>query len=78
MRSSIEISRARNLIESDRVSINDNFCLLIESDLKKLLKDYFDLNSNVTLKISKISNGLEITIVTTASRIKTFQTLPND
>lgn len=78
MRSSIEISRIRNLIESDRVSINDNFCLLIESDLKKLLKDYFDLNSNVSLKISKISNGLEITVMTTASRIKTFQTLPND
>ena len=78
MRSSIEISRIRNLIESDRVSINDNFCLLIESDLKKLLKDYFDLNSNVSLKISKISNGLEITVTTTASRIKTFQTLPND
>ncbi|MBE7087465.1 MAG: hypothetical protein E7369_04105 [Clostridiales bacterium] len=72
-----EITRIKNLIENDRVNAGYDFSRMVESDLRRLLSDYFDLSSPVHLDVVRINDGLGVTITLTANRIKSFMTVPH-
>lgn len=75
-KNSSELMRLKSLIESDRLSVSGSFNELVESDLNKLLSDYFDLTSKAKLKIEKDGNGYRVSIDCKAIRIKAFGVLP--
>lgn len=75
-RNSSELSRLKSLIESDRLSVSGSFNELVETDINKLLLDYFDLTQKVKLKIEKDGNAYKVIIDCKANRIKAFGVLP--
>ena len=73
-----ELVRVQTLIESDRLSAGDDFINLVESDVSKLLKDFFDFNKSPQLNIDKSGGKLRVEIVLFADRIKNFNSLIKD
>ena len=73
-----ELVRVQTLIESDRLCAGENFINLIESDVSKLLKDFFDFNNGPQLNIEKYGGKLKVEIVLLADRIKNFNCLIKD
>ena len=73
-----ELARIKNLIESDRLNTGDNFYELVTMDLKKLLSDYFDLSEAPQMEIVKTGDALIIKVVASATRLKSFLSLPNE
>ena len=73
-----ELARIKNLIENDRLNTGDNFYELVTMDLKKLLSDYFDLNEMPQMEIAKSGEAIIIKIVASATRLKSFISLPNE
>lgn len=73
-----ELLRLQSIIESDRISVNDDFLSLIESDLNKLLRDYFDFSMAPELKLKVENKGYLFTLTLNASRIKQFVNIPKE
>ena len=73
-----ELLRLQTMIENDRISDKDNFLQLIESDMNKLLRDYFDYSNPPELRIESKNNGYFFTLNLNVSRIKNFATIPNE
>ena len=73
-----ELARLKALIENDRLNTGDDFYNLVTSDIKKLLSDYFDLSSNPQMEIVKKGDNLIVKMVVTATRLKTFVSLPSE
>lgn len=71
-----ELKRLKNVIESDRLQVTNNFNDLLISDLTKVLKDYFDLKGSVEVSIGKEGSKYLIDIKCTSTRIKTFGIIP--
>lgn len=73
-----ELTRLKNVIESDRLSVAENFDELITSDLYAVLSDYFDLRTPPVLTVSREAGGYLIRIESLALRIKTFGVVPKN
>ncbi len=73
-----ELSRLQTLIESDRLSVGDAFCDLVTNDLTRLLSEYFDLNGVPSIEILKCGDKLSVNLKATATRLKTFVSVPTD
>ncbi len=71
-----QLKRLKNVIESDRLQVSNNFNELLISDLTKVLKDYFDLKVNPEVSISKDGNKYLVEIKCVSTRIKTFGIIP--
>ena len=72
-----ELMRLQTLIESDRVNMGDDFISLVESDVEKLLKDYFDFSSAPKLSITKFGDKYKVQLNLVVLRIKNFSVIPN-
>ena len=73
-----ELVRVQNVIENDRLNLGLDFNKLIESDLIKLLSDYFDLSSGLDLKLEKHGDRYKIQISCYAVRVKQFGVIPSN
>lgn len=73
-----ELVRVQNVIENDRLNLGLDFNKLIESDLIKLLSDYFDLSSGLDLKLEKHGDRYKIQISCYAARVKQFGVIPSN
>lgn len=76
-KSKTELIRAQTMIESDRLNTNDDFIELVEGDVCKLFKDYFDFNDAPQMLIGKVGNKLKVEVVVLVDRIKNFSKIPN-
>ncbi len=73
-----QLVRLQSLIECDRLNTGDDFAELVENDVGKLLKDYFDFRSPPKLLIEKMGDKLKIDLVLYAERIKNFNSVTKD
>lgn len=73
-----EMVRLQSLIECDRLNTGDDFSELVERDVEKLLKDYFDFRLPPKLLIEKCGDKLKINLLLYAERIKNFSVIPKD
>ena len=71
-----ELLRLQTMIENDRISAGDNFLQLVENDLIKLLRDYFDFSKSPELKIETLNNSYYLSFSLNVSRIKNFANIP--
>ncbi|MBO5928340.1 MAG: hypothetical protein J6Q32_05780 [Clostridia bacterium] len=71
-----ELKRIISLIENERLCVKNNFEELLLKDLKRVIKDYFELASDVNLEIAKINGNYSIKINFNASNLISFSTLP--
>ena len=67
-----ELLRINNMINNDRVNINENFEKLFFRDLSKLLKEYFELKKEPRVNISVISGEYALSIEAVAFSLKKF------
>ncbi len=67
-----ELIRIQSMIENDRVCVGDDFLDLIEKDLIKLLRDYFDFSSSPKVRIEAQNNSYCFSFNINVSRIKNF------
>ena len=70
------LMRIRNILESDRMSVGDDFLELVSTDLKKLLSDYFEFCGLPTVKMEKVNDKYKVDFTIFASRIKSFDYMP--
>ena len=73
-----ELLRLQTMIENDRIAIGDNFLQLVENDLVKLLRDYFDFLSNPSIRIESQNNGYYLSFSLNVSRIKNFASISSE
>ena len=71
-----ELARLKNLIGGDRINVTDDFDLLLKKDLKTLLSEYFDLDSDLKVSFEKEGNKFILTVSAGALRIKNFNSVP--
>ena len=71
-----ELDRLRSLIEGDRLTTNDDFEKLLKRDLKALLSDYVDIDSDLQLSFSKSGDRYLLNVSVGAVRIKNFTSVP--
>lgn len=67
-----QIVRVQHVVECDRVNKGDEFLSLLNSDLKKLLKEYFDFSDNVEVSLVKSNNSCVVQLSLKVFRIKNF------
>ncbi len=67
-----ELLRINNMINNDRVNVNENFEKLFFRDLSKLLKEYFELKKEPSVNISVISGEYALSIEAVAFSLKKF------
>lgn len=67
-----ELLRINNMINNDRVNVNENFEKLFFRDLSKLLKEYFELKKEPRVNISVISGEYALSIEAVAYSLKKF------
>lgn len=72
-----ELERMKRLLEQDRVTTGDTFKELLQTDLIKLLGDYFEFNNGITTEIYKNNDKISVQITFFADRIKSFGYAPN-
>lgn len=77
MRKSCELTRVKALLGNDNINISENFYELLEVDLKKLFKEYFDYIEKPKIIIEKVNGVLHVKIYLEAIYAKIFSTLPN-
>lgn len=75
-RNKTELLRVETVINSDRMRLKDDFIKLFEADLKKLLTEYFYLESFPQTEIVKEGKGYNVIINFTCSQIKNFINIP--
>ncbi|MDE7373417.1 MAG: hypothetical protein K2N18_05075 [Clostridia bacterium] len=67
--------RLREMLTHDKVNIKEGFSTALNNDLNRLLCDYFDLKSPVSISVTLLENGeYDLKISACASRIKQFET----
>ena len=72
MKDKKDIIRVKNLLNSDRFNVCDDFLTLIENDLKRLLADYFDIKEDPIVQMVKEKDEYKICVSFTAYRVKSF------
>ena len=73
-----ELVRVQTMLESDRLSTIDNFLELLTVDVTKLLKEFFDFKGDADVLIDKKGAVYEVGFKIIASRIKSFDCVPNN
>ena len=72
----LELMRVQNLIEIDRLKLGDGFEKLFQTDLSKLLNDYFEIKACPKFTIEKTIRGYNVNIGVEALTIKNVNFLP--
>lgn len=72
-----ELERMKKVLEQDRVCAGDKFSELLNSDLTKLLSDYFEFRDKIVTEFYKNNDKIKVQITFQAERIKSFGFLPN-
>lgn len=72
MKKKNEITRLLSIVQNDRLNLNDQFHKIIEKDVEKVLKEYFDYNDNINIEITKNGDGYRVNFSFFATRIKPF------
>ncbi len=67
-----QLSRAKKIIENDRLGLVCGSEEIIRSDLENLLREYFSLTEPVKIEFSRTNDKIEITISATCSGVKRF------
>ena len=75
-KTSFDLLRLKTIIKGDRLGVSDSFDDLVISDIKKVLKDYFELKTEPSLSVEEKNGSYFIKVEVVASRIKTFGTVP--
>lgn len=70
-----ELLRINNMINNDRVNLNENFEKLFYTDLGKLLKDYFDLKKEPVVNIKVVSGEYFVSVEAVAVSIRRFNNI---
>lgn len=70
-----QLSRAKKIIENDRLGLVYGSENLIRRDVENLLREYFALTSPVTISFFKNGDKIKILIETECSSVKRFNTL---
>ena len=72
-KASIATERLKDILIKDKVKATPGFLDVFKSDLRHLLGDYFELDSDVYLELELTDKGdFYVIINTRANRIKTF------
>lgn len=71
-----ELMRVETVLNGDRLKLKDDFMKLMEADLRKVLSEYFYLESLPSTEIIKEGKGLKVNINFISSQIKNFINLP--
>jgi hypothetical protein len=71
-----ELMRVETMINSDRLRLKDDFIKLMESDLKRLLSEYFHLENAPLTEIIKDGKIFRVNINFSCSEIKNFINVP--
>ncbi len=69
-----QLSRAKKIIENDRLGLVYGSEDLIRRDVESLLREYFSLTSPVTISLLKNGDKIKILIETECSGVKRFAT----
>lgn len=72
-----QLLRIQSLIENDRLSADESFSELVAGDLGRVLNDYFDFKELPIVKIEKFGDRFKVEFSILASRIKSFESLPD-
>jgi hypothetical protein len=72
-----QLIRVQSILEGDRLSVGDSFSKLVINDLARVLNDYFDYLGEPIMKVEKCGDRLKVEFSIFASRIKTFESLPD-
>ncbi len=71
-----ELMRVETVLNGDRLKLKDDFMKLMEADLRKMLSEYFYLETPPSTEIIKEGKELKVSINFTSSQIKNFINLP--
>ena len=71
-----ELMRVETVINSDRLRLKDDFIKLMEKDLKKLLSEYFYLETEPQTEIIKEGKSFIVNVNFTCTEIKNFINVP--
>ncbi len=71
-----QLSRIKKIIDCDRLNAGDSFIALVQSDLYKLLQDYFEVTAMPEIELIRVGDSLAVNIKMMATRIKNFVTVP--
>lgn len=72
MKNSKELIKAGNMLSIDRLSISESFGLLISSDIKNLMSDYFEICNNPIVNVKRNGSKLNVCINFEAFQVKKF------
>lgn len=72
-----ELKRIKQVLENDRLGISGNCKEVLKRDILDLLGNYFELCSNLEIKIESCNNGYNIFIVADAMAFKGFKLITN-
>ena len=75
-KNSIEIVRAKKILENDKLDANDSFFNLLTEDLNNLLKEYFDFTELPQLTITREGGCFKTEIALKVNKLKNFISLP--
>ena len=67
-----ELQRVKNIINNDRFRTSDCFLELLNKDLSKLFRDYFDFRGNPDVLITKDNGGYFVEVKLPVDRLKAF------
>lgn len=70
-----ELLRINNMINNDRVIINENFEKLLYRDLTNLFKEYFELKKEPVFNIKVLSGEYSISVEAIAFSLKKFNNI---
>lgn len=70
-----QLSRAKKIIENDRLGLVYGSQDLIRRDVENLLREFFALTSPVTISFFKNGDKIKIVIETECSSVKKFNTI---
>lgn len=73
MKANKNVETLSKIIESDRLNAGAFTGDLIVCDLKRLLKDYFELSGAPSVEIVPTERGYKITVTAAATQIKSFR-----
>ncbi len=73
-----QLLRLQTMIEKDRISLGDNFLHLVENDVNKVLRDYFDFIEPAEIRLDRENEGYYLSFSLKVSRIKHFANISKE
>ena len=75
-RKNAEISRLKNMIDKDRLSFSEEFFELVNADVNRVLREYFQIKATPNIVFEKRGEEIAVFISFSASGIKNFGIVP--